>query len=216
MKIVIQCAATKVSSAGYWRDDNNKRVNFIAQPSMAPENCGELFVRPDDIADEDKSYRDLLIAYNENGDNSFGLYKAWRLYSNPTYRKLVLAFGEENIFILSAGWGLVRSTFLLPQYDITFSHAGGKLKKRSAHDSYCDFAHIQENETDEVHFVGGKGYVPLFLDLTKSVANRILHYNSQTQPKAPGCQLKLFETTRRTNWHYDCAAALCAQSKNTI
>jgi len=216
MKVVIQCAATKVPSAGYWRDDNNKRVNFIAQPSMAPDSGGELFVRPDDVADEGKSYRDLLVAYNENGKNTFGLYKAWRLYLNPAYRQLIQIFGEDNIFILSAGWGLARSSYLLPQYDITFTNIREKKKIRRKHDTYHDFSHILTSIEGEVHFIGGKSYVPLFLELTRGVANRVLHYNSQTPPNAPGCRLELFETTKRTNWHYDCAAALCARSKTTI
>jgi hypothetical protein len=35
--------------------------------------------------------------------------------------RLVEKFGIEKVFILSAGWGLIRADFLTPNYDITFS-----------------------------------------------------------------------------------------------
>lgn len=208
MKIVIQCAATKAPGAGYWRDRDGRRVNFIARPEKA--NCGEdmSFARPDDVGPDGQTFRAALEAYNTAEDNPFGLYEAWRLYEHSAYEQLVRQFGEEKVFILSAGWGLVRSTYRLPQYDITFSQAGGPLKKRGKRDPYCDFAQFAANECDEIHFVGGKSYISFFLALTQGASNRIIHYNSESPPSAPGCRLKRFQTTRRTNWHYDCAAAL--------
>ncbi len=105
----------------------------------------------------------------------------------------------------------MRSTYRLPQYDITFSQAGGPLKKRGKRDVYRDFTQMSPTERDDVHFVGGKDYIPLFLALTEGLPKRVIHYNSKTPPAAPNCRLARFETTRRTNWHYDCAAALCEE-----
>jgi hypothetical protein len=63
-----------------------------------------------------------LIDYNENpGSNQLGLYPAFELYKNDIYRKLVDCFGIDKTFILSAGWGLIRASFLTPWYDITFT-----------------------------------------------------------------------------------------------
>lgn len=160
MRIVIQCAATKAPAAGYWRDSDGRRVNFIAHPEKAGFREGMKFARPDEVGSDGQSYRAALEAYNMREDNPFGLYEAGRLYADSAYRQLAQHFGEDRVFILSAGWGLVRSTYCLPQYDITFSQAGGPLKKRGKRDSYNDFAQIATDEREGVHFVGGKDYIP--------------------------------------------------------
>ena len=55
---------------------------------------------------------------------------------------------------------------------------------------------------------GGKDYVPLFRSLTEHAkSQRVLFYNSVNPPNAPACALKRFDTTTRTNWHYECANA---------
>ena len=65
-------------------------------------------------------------------------------------------------------------------------------------------------DTDEqVVFLGGKDYLPLFTRLTAPVRSaRTVFYNSATLPDAPDCRLVRFSTTTRTNWHYECADAL--------
>ena len=67
---------------------------------------------------------------------------------------------------------------------------------------------LPANTTKPVLFFGGKDYVPLFCSLTEHVKGpRVLFYNSTNAPAAPGCTLKRFSTTTRTNWHYECANA---------
>ena len=68
------------------------------------------------------------------------------------------------------------------------------------------------NQTeDDVLFFGGKDYLPLFCSLTNAVrGKRIVFYNSATAPKLEGCTTKHFETTTRTNWHYECVNAFLA------
>ncbi|SFK18318.1 MULTISPECIES: hypothetical protein [Falsiroseomonas] len=52
-------------------------------------------------------------------------------------------------------------------------------------------------------------YRPLFDALTAGQdGRRIVFFNSLTEPAIFGCDLRRFPTTRRTNWHYDCAIAL--------
>jgi hypothetical protein len=61
---------------------------------------------------------------------------------------------------------------------------------------------------EPVVFFGGKDYVPLFYGLTQAIeAPKTVFYRSTEKPVLPGSSLVRFETTRRTNWHYECADA---------
>ena len=53
-----------------------------------------------------------------------------RLYKNSAYEYLVNQLGEDKVFILSAGWGLIPAPFLTPDYDITFSGNAEAYKRR--------------------------------------------------------------------------------------
>jgi hypothetical protein len=62
-------------------------------------------------------------------------------------------------------------------------------------------------------FLGGKGYLPLFCNLTAHMRSTpVAFYNSAKLPRAKRCFLKRFETTTMTNWHYECANALIGGS----
>ncbi len=96
-----------------------------------------------------------------------GLLPAWRLYRHPTYELLFRRIGPERLYVLSAGWGLVRADFLVPNYDITFSKAGNvpKFKRRGGQDVYNDFE-LPSGIADPLVFFGGRDYIPLFTKLT--------------------------------------------------
>lgn len=209
MIVVIQCAARKSPDAGHLRRRNGKPVFFVADPHSAPNDKSYLYARPDDQSDNGVSWRAVLLEYNKKpGNNPLGLLPAWRLYQNPTYGRLVDRVGIENTYILSAGWGLIAADFLTPDYDITFSPSADRYKRRRKKDRYDDLRMLPANTTKPVVFFGGKDYVPLFCSLTERVkGQRVLFYNSATLPDAPGCTLKRFDTTTRTNWHYECANA---------
>jgi len=212
MIIIIQCAARKNPEAGCLTCRGGMPVLFVANPEMAPESTHHVYARPDDISDSGMSWRDWLLEYNRNpGSNPLGLLPAWQLYENGIYRKLVEKFGLEKVYILSAGWGLIAADFLTPNYDITFSAAAkreNKYKRRKKQDRYKDFCMLSLETTEPIIFFGGKDYVSLFCSLTvSSKGERVLFYNSLTKPDAPGCTLKRYETTTRTNWHYGCAEA---------
>ena len=253
-------------------------VVFVAQPEYAPERAAEgtgfVYARPDDIADTGRTWREELVAYNQqhNPDiadiplghhvsggldanlidrspstavNPLGLLPAWRLYKNKTYRLLADTFGPRNFYVFSAGWGLVRSDFMIPDYDITLSpNATGpdKYKRRRKDDLYDDFAMLPIAPTDTgqsdssgrdalkspespaqkidpaksgttsagpVVFLGSKAYVPLFCQLTAGCsAHRIIFHNSKTPPEAPDCEIRKYDTPKKTDWHYDAAKAL--------
>lgn len=207
MKIIIQCAASKERTAGYFQSDDGKPIKFVAHPEHAP--LGETYplARPDDFAKTNgDTWRNLVADYNQSRTgNPFGLFPAYRLYSNPAYRAVVEKFGEKSVYILSAGWGLIRSDFLTPQYNITFSASAERFKRRLQRDPYADFCHLSDDGAGQILFFGGKDYLPLFCRLTAALdARRIVFFNSKTAPKTPGCLLVRYETTMRTNWHYAC------------
>ena len=207
MIIVIQCAATKRQGAGCLVSAGGRKVIFVAKPEAAPAHSACLYVRPDDPSGDGRSWRETLLEYNQMpGNNPLNLYPAFRLYENPTYARLVDAFGEANVYILSAGWGLVTASFLIPYYDITFSSSTPEYKRRRKADRYRDFCMLPADDKTEIVFLGGKDYVPLFSSLTSHMRNaRTIFYNSALAPDAPGCTLKRFSTSTRTNWHYECA-----------
>jgi hypothetical protein len=221
MIVVIQCAASKAYGAGHLLTPAGVPVTFVAHPEIAPVDDEHLHARPDDDCGSGKSWRDVLLDYNNALlGNPLGLLPAYRLYENPVYERLVDKLGIANVYILSAGWGLIRSDFLTPYYDVTFSasaRGNDAYKRRHKADRYRDFRMLADETEHEILFLGGKAYIPLFCKLTGSVkSKRTVFYSSAQPPDAPGCVLPKFETTTRTNWQYECANAflrdgLCSQ-----
>jgi hypothetical protein len=209
--VVIQCAASKQPDAGYLQTGNGRKVMFVAQPDLAPENADYIYARPDGRADTGLSWRQESLGYDrEPADNPLGLLPAWRLYENQAYGLLYRKYGPENLYILSAGWGLIRADFLTPNYDITFTSVkkDAKHKQRYKRDKFKDFRMLPDDTNSPVIFFGGQKYVPQFCELTSRVQGpRHVFYNLVNPPDAPGCQLHRFETRIRINWHYEAARA---------
>jgi hypothetical protein len=208
MIAVIQCAGSKRKGTGYFATPSGERVVFVARPEIAPQSERYLPVHPDAPTPNGHTWRDEVLAYNQRADNPLHLHAAWELYEPTAYRRLVSHLGVENVYVLSAGWGLVRSDFKLPQYDITFTSAVKKKRPwvhRRRSDIYRDFGHLPAETTEEVYFFGGKDYLGLFSHLTRHIRGpRTAFFNSALPPKAPGLRLQRFEATRNMNWHYDC------------
>ena len=207
---VILCAARKHNDAGYFRKRNGQPVRFVAQPDLAPPSKIYTYARPDDIADVGSTWRELLSDYNKrNRDaNQLGLLKAWQLYRHKTYGQLVRKLGEENVYILSAGWGLLPANYLTPLYDITFSPLAEDYQRRNKGDSYRDLPLLKDHGNEPMVFFGSKFYIPLFCKLTaRHRGRRIVFYNLAYEPNAPGCDLLRFNTKIRTVWYYECAQA---------
>ena len=105
---------------------------FVADPAMAPPDTSVVYACPGDKSDGEKSWRQVLLDYNRNEpDNPLQLMSAWRLYSHAVYERLVTHCGVNNVYILSAGWGLISASFLTPDYDITFSSSADGYKRRA-------------------------------------------------------------------------------------
>lgn len=210
MIVVIQCAATKRPDAGHLITSDGRPINFVAHPELAPVETKSAYARPDDSADGSVSWRQRLRKYNEQPEgNPLRLQPAYQLYKNNCYRGLVNRFGLDNVYVLSAGWGLIRSDFLTPYYDITFSQSADVYKIRRKIDRYDDFRMLPNDTLGEVVFLGGKDYLPLFCKLTEKIkGKRMAFFNSTDAPRFDNCKFKRFQTTTRTNWHYECAKAL--------
>ncbi|HWQ42629.1 MAG TPA: hypothetical protein VN456_11420 [Desulfosporosinus sp.] len=213
MKIVIQCAGSKntqLPGSGFHTTDG-RLVKFVADPISAPSSDPYAYVRPDDLSDDQHTWRERLLDYNKDvKSNPLHLFPAYRLYKNQVYERLVNEFGKNQVFILSAGWGLISSDFLTPDYDITFSNDKEKLYvRRRKSDHYADLCQLPD-DGDTIVFMGGKEYLPLFLKLTKELTGKkIVFYNSYETPAlGNGFYNEKFITTRNTNWHYSCAQAL--------
>ena len=209
MKVVIQCSATKDDRAGTFTV-NGQRVKFVAHPERHHGDSSYLLSRPDDaIPSKSISWRDHLLTYNGHGDNPDHLLPAGSLYSPPIYRKLLNRFGAESLFILSAGWGLIRSDFLLPDYDITFSsQVDEPWKRRTKQDRFLDFAHLSQADLvdeERIYFFGGKAYLPLYYRLTRALmARKVIYSASANIPPEQGFEFIPYGSAG-TNWHYRCA-----------
>ncbi len=212
MIIVIQCAASKAPNAGCLQRRDRKNVKFVAHPECAPTGTGCVYARPDDITDTGRSWREELREYNAfPKDNPLRLLPAWQLYQNKTYKLLAECYGLDRLYILSAGWGLIRSDFLTPLYDITFSNSACNYKRRRKKDRYKDLRMLPKMTVDPIVFFIGKAYIGFACELTKEIeAEKYLFYNSKDVPHAPDFVLKRYVTKIRTNWHYYCAKDLMA------
>jgi hypothetical protein len=212
MIVVIQCAGTKWKHAGFMKTGDSQPVNFVAHPDLAPATGHSLYARPDDPCDQELSWREKLLVYNEeytkSGHNPFGLLPAFELYQNDIYRALTARFGTNRTYILSAGWGLIKSAFLTPYYDITFSAAASRYIRRRKSDLYNDFCMLPDDTEEPIMFFGSKEYVTLFARITyRARSQKTIFYNSTIPPNVSECLLIKFETKRKTNWQYECVSA---------
>ena len=213
MIVVIQCAASKRPDAGHLSTPDGKSVMFVARPDLAPHDDSRLYAHPDDDCGTGSSWRKALKSYHTNpGTNPLRLLPAWYLYCPPTYQLLVERFGFDRLYVLSAGWGLIRSDFLTPNYDVTFSAASNvpKFKRRTRHTTFHDFRMLPSTVSDPIVFFGGKSYVPLFCQLTSAVRSQRTVFYAGSRPSAPGCTLRSFGHPF-TNWHYQCAQAFARE-----
>jgi len=206
-KIVIQCAGTK-NPCGSFNYQNGELIKFVAHPELCKPISSIKFQKPDDCDQAGVTWRNKLVEYNSihYEVNPLKLLKAYQLYKKSIYTELVEHFGIENVYILSAGWGLVRADFLLPDYDITFSASAERSKRRLKSEQYQDLALMSTNKGDEIVFLGGKDYQHLFVKLTSHLpARKVIVYNALKQPKFKNVEYVIYNVKQKTNWHYSCA-----------
>ena len=203
MKVVISCAGSKVSGAGRLRTPDGQPVEFVAHPHLMQESRidpGLAYASPDDQSGFGATWRERLVEYNQEhrrtGANPNGLLHAFQLYKNRIYRDLAGKFEPENVFILSVGWGLIRSDFLTPQYDITFSGMAPDAERRdfSRDTGFSDFnalAEIQGAMEGPVICIAGKDYLPIFRSLTESIdCEKLVVFATNDPPDRPRMQAR--------------------------
>jgi len=205
---VIQCAGRKARNAGHLETPAGRPVTFVADPKAVVPSDEVLYEHPDGMSDYGWTWREALLKYNEDrSQNPLHLLPAWQLYENPAYGRLFEKFGPEKLFILSAGWGLLRADFLTPYYDITFSYQAEPYKRRGRNDQYRDL-NMLAGTADDIVFFGCKDYLRPFCRLTAAATGkRTVFYNSKFVPTAPGCTLRRFQSPNIRKWHYECAEA---------
>lgn len=211
MRIVFPCAASKSPTAPSFRLGDGRKVAFVADPSRAPPDRSIHHAAPDDPSGAPGlTWRDRVV--QENSRAASRLSVAGQLYTPSIYRTLMASYGSENLFILSAGWGIVRADYRLPAYDITLSSVkeADRHKRRQLPDAARDFNMLTSVPDDDVVIFATKAYLPLFLALTHGHAGRrfIVHRRRDSGTvvaPAHGCTLAPFEIARRTNWHHSCA-----------
>ena len=234
MKVLIQCAASKTHCAGTLKTTSGEQVRFVADPGRcASVHAGERCARPDNSSGEKgATWRDVLKRYNAQPDNPDGLLRAADLYA-PTehefrnlYHELADAFGWDNVFVLSAGWGLIRASFRTPKYDITFSTQAKKDKPcvwRNTKDSqrvWLDFNHLQDapiNQDEPIHFFGGKDYRPLFYALVTTLpGKKIVHYKGSVERRDGFEYAEYKGPEKNRTWHYRAAKEFLAEQASAV
>ena len=210
MKIIISCSKSKNGDSFLY---NETKINFVSRvDGLDSEN--ELYVHPDDlIPNEENTWRDLVSQQEIRND----LLPAYQLYKHLIYDSLFQHYGDD-LFIYSAGWGIVRADFKLPKYNITFSNERNipTYAIRNHNDDFNDFNQLEaidENET--IVFIGGKDYVLPFCQLTNHLPNQkvIIYKNMGVLNHNPYANINNFRfkhylTNERRKWHYEYANKL--------
>jgi len=212
MIAVIQGAAGRPPDTGHMTTRDGRRVLFVADPDQAPGEPGVCYARPDSRSNFCITWRKLLLGYNENPrNNPLRLLPAWRLYPDEIYAQLVEQLGAHKTYVLSAGWGLIKASFLTPNYDITLHPDAEPFRRRAPADEYADFCMLPAGCDEDLYFFGGKEFIPLFCRLTAAhQGQRIVFYHGANPPEAAGCTLRKFESGSGDDWHHECAAAFLA------
>ena len=209
MKIIISCCDRK---NGELFQHNGEAINFVSHANeLTPNN--ELYFHPDDLMpNENITWRELVAQQEIRND----LLPTHELYKPEIYNSLFQHYGN-NLFIFSAGWGIVRADYKLPKYNVTFSNSNNIpiYAKRNDNDTFNDFNQLEGvDENERIIFIGGKDYVLPFCQLTNHLPNQkiVVYKNHDVLNNNPylnnNFQFMHYQTNRRTNWHYEYANRL--------
>lgn len=210
---VIQSAGKKADD-GYLRGNAGRRVVFVADPAKAPAVPDVRYAHPDDLRPDGRSWRQYLVDYNARDTNPAGLCRAIDLYTHPVYAHLARRLPPERLYVLSPAWGLVRADYLVPNYEVSFSHGSHvpAHARRAETQKWNDFSAIEAGADDEIVFIGSKDYLPKFDALTRtSPAHRLAYRSSGTGKGSPGLKFRRYEAKEaktKAQWYYDLAYEL--------
>lgn len=191
MKVVISCCNRKNGEIFQY---DGQKIHFVARPELAPID-GDRYVHPDDIIPNQAiSWRNLVDLQTE-----VSLIPAYKLYHHLRYEQLFRRF-DQQFYIFSAGWGIVKADYKLPNYNITFSYDKNNKPalRRSSDNRFIDFNHLEyNNDGEDILFIGGSKYILTFCKITKGLPNKkIVIYKSKLTEE-------MEEFNRRDDFHFD-------------
>ncbi|GHV03421.1 hypothetical protein FACS189485_06580 [Spirochaetia bacterium] len=202
---VLCCSKSKTSELFSY---NGKAIHFVASPNAAPQD-GDLYCIPDDKISQGsaKTWRDLIHEQNHQD-----LIPTFKLYTNEVYRSLYEKF-KGHFYIFSAGWGIVRSAYKLPAYNITYSRQGDPLTKRTREMKWPDFNHLHDDVKEgkvssnaEIVLFAGTDYLVPFYELTSMIKNtKIIIHKTKGIDKKLGYVYVSYCEKISTNWFYKAA-----------
>ncbi|GHV87357.1 hypothetical protein AGMMS50255_6530 [Spirochaetia bacterium] len=204
--IPVLCCSNSKNSESF--SCNSKIIKFVASPNAVP-NGSTLYYRPDDQipGSPTKTWRDLI-----NEQNHKDLIPAFKLYSNRAYCNLYEKY-RESFYIFSAGWGIVRSTYKLPAYNITYSKQGEPWTKRTKSMQWNDFNHLRDDANGgkfssdaKIVLFAAPDYIYRFYELTSMIRNtKIIIHKPKEFEKKTGYEYIHYTDKIRTNWFYKAA-----------
>ena len=182
-KVVMICAKEKKGNSNIIHENFNHPITFVAQP-----NGVNTFLPDGDIPNLNMTWRDYVT---NNQNNNVIPFKSYQLYIHGVYQNL-FNFFRYRLFILSAGWGLVKAEFRLPNYNITFSSSAKPEYKRVFNNldpSFNDFNDLTYNhnvglnsENEDIVFIGGRTYIKQFIARTDGIGKNKIIYHFGNEP----------------------------------
>jgi len=208
---VLSCSGSKNKEWFNYKD--KQPVIFVASPDEATKNPpssapnGTLYCEPDGkIINTEKTWRELVKEQNHPD-----LVPAYELYKNDIYYKLFNEY-DRYFYIISAGWGIIRASFKLPFYNITYSNQAKvpKYSRRTYNMKWNDFNHLLEDSNDfddnsVIILFSGKDYIEPFCKMTRSIKKRkIIKYIAENIIEKEGYEYEEYYKNG-TNWQYEAA-----------
>lgn len=201
------------------KQENSEMLCFNNNVPQLIELNATIGLRPDDLAyGEEYTWRNYIEQNQENGMIPF---MAYQLYTDEKIDELRDALGDR-FFIQSAGFGIVRSNYRLPKYNLTFTGNNEDNHRKylpNGGDGFIDFNHLYDlgNKDEDIVFAGEVDYLEQFIELTRTLPNRkVVFYINALDPTDYLNEDKNFLFKRYypespnqiTNWHYGLARDL--------
>lgn len=216
MKVVIQCAGNKDEQSSTICRNGNELI-FVANPSIGTNQCSPW---QNINGANGATWIECLRSFNDGIPQALPDGITWgmgfptnaiNLYSNAIYQRLAATIGAQNVYILSAGYGLVRGTDVIPKYNITFS-SGAKVPRnaRITPNVRVPLGTLRSNieGDDPIHLFLTPKYISYWLNAFKhniDLNRLVLHWRSvQSFPdmwRNNGGEI-MHDITAKLNWQY--------------
>jgi len=224
--IVIQCAGPKHQNAASLCHQGIS-LNFVGQPcgeraqtcpwNNIPQLAGPTWINC--IQSLNGLNDGPWVDYEKHGvtreDDGKELFMCGDIYTprNNIYPRVLEAVGRESVYILSAGWGLVRADRKIPKYNVTFSRAQNVPPfARIDPVARAEYSSVDLNipGDSKIHLFITERYITywnLTFGVIPAITNRTLVHWRQGQRNFPDgfprCRVRLHNCNGHVqNWHY--------------